>query len=172
MIAKFGENEYAEWSTIVDGPVSWLYDRMTAVAVFGPERVDRADAFVTSNLEYQLRDIQELIAGNRAGDHEEPLDLAGIREKYRDPAPLDRIKGSSRLVDVSDLIFIRDPLAPGPFLLKSRTTAGGFVSEGELERLIGMSETVLEVHRSDSSWNMTDPTIVKDERGFLADATR
>lgn len=172
MIAKLQDDAYVEWSTIVDAPVSWVYDRMRAVAIFGPERVDRADAFVTSNLEYQLRDVEELLGGNRAGDGETELDLAGIREKYRDPAPLDRVRGPSRLVEVSDLVFIRDPLAPGPYLLKSRTTPGGFVGEDELQRLIDESETVLEVHRSDSSWNMTDPEIVKDERGFLADANR
>lgn len=172
MIAKFGDDEYAEWSTVVDAPVSPVFDRMTAVSVFGPERVDRADAFVTSHLEYQVTGIQDLITANRAGDGEATLGLDGIRDKYRDPGRRDRIKASNRLVDVSDLVFIHDPHAPGPYLLKSRTTVGGFVSEGELNRLIDISETVLEMRRSASSWQPTDPEIVKDERGLLADASR
>jgi hypothetical protein len=80
-VAKLADDEYVEWSSITDSPVSWIKTRAEAVEVWSEERVARADKHGDS---FQPPD-GNVIAGNRAGDNEETLTLDEIRVQYRDP---------------------------------------------------------------------------------------
>lgn len=78
-IVKLAEDEYVEWSSIVDAPVSYVVDRETAVGAWSEERVDRAD-----RNGHSYRDGFGL-EGNRAGEDERELTRDEIRERYRRP---------------------------------------------------------------------------------------
>lgn len=69
---------------------------------------------MTSHLHYQLTEIQELLAANRASDCETELTLDEIREEFRPDVDLESVRGSSRLISLCDLVFIRDPDAAAP----------------------------------------------------------
>lgn len=42
-IVKLADNEYVEFSTVVEAPVSQIVDRKIARALWGEERIERAD---------------------------------------------------------------------------------------------------------------------------------
>lgn len=90
-IAKLGDDAYCEWSTIVDAPVSWVVSRESAVAEWGPTRVERADRNGTSILDgYPAGNTpEEIVRGNRAGPDESVLTAKQIIEAYAEanPAP-------------------------------------------------------------------------------------
>lgn len=84
-ILKIADDEYVDWSTIVDAPVSYIVTRAEAVARWGKDRIGRADAYTTSLIEpeYGPNCAEEAIACNRAGPDESQLTLEQIRERYR-----------------------------------------------------------------------------------------
>ncbi len=81
IVCKFGEDQYLMWSTVVDAPITYMVNEETARDQFGSERVERANSRNgVSHLDYESLD--ELIAGNRAGNDETPLTKEQIIEKY------------------------------------------------------------------------------------------
>lgn len=83
-VIKLAENEYIEWSSVVDAPVSVVMDRGEAVAKHGEERIARTDKHVNSLIPEQLwaASPEEAVAGNRAGEGEIELSLEEIRREY------------------------------------------------------------------------------------------
>lgn len=83
-ILKLAADEYVEWSTIVDAPVTYACDRAEAVREWGEDCVVRADEHVTSMMDrmYWDDDAASAVAFNRAGPGETRLTLAQIREQY------------------------------------------------------------------------------------------
>lgn len=89
-ILKLGDDEYVDWSTIVDAPTSYIVSRADAIRLgWGEDRLARADAYTTSLIEpiYGPDCAEAAIAGNRAGADESELTLAQIRALYRLEAP-------------------------------------------------------------------------------------
>jgi hypothetical protein len=82
-ILKLAPDEYIEWSTVVDAPVSYVLDREEAVQEFGEERIERADKTGTSYYDRPPQTAEEFVEFNRAGENETRLDLEGIRYHYR-----------------------------------------------------------------------------------------
>lgn len=78
------EDEYVEWSTVVDAPTTYIMSRSEAVAEYGEDRVARADRQWTSFIapRYTLADLLE---GNRAGPGERLASLDEIRRLFRLP---------------------------------------------------------------------------------------
>jgi len=85
---RLAEDEYVEWSTVVDAPVTYICDRAEAVQEWGEQRVTRADFHVSSAwpAEFQAATPGDFIAGNRAGPDETELSLAELRDQYREPS--------------------------------------------------------------------------------------
>ena len=85
-IAKLGDDQYVDWSEIVDAPVSRVMSREEAVTEYGEDRVARADRTGTSIIDPDsLMDgitPEEIIVGNRAGPNETELTLEKILERY------------------------------------------------------------------------------------------
>lgn len=82
-IAKLADDAYVECSTIVDAPTSWIVTRTEAVRQWTTDRVARADTYGTSLYDMPAQTPDQIVAGNRAGDHEEELSAAEILEAYR-----------------------------------------------------------------------------------------
>lgn len=84
-LVKLADDEYVEWSTVVDAPLSYICERERAVSRWGEDRVARADEHVTSHTDpdFQADTPERAIAVNRAGDDESELTLAELRERYR-----------------------------------------------------------------------------------------
>lgn len=83
-IVRLAPDEYVEWSTVVDAPVSYISTRDEAVKEWGLDRVVRADRNVTSAFphQYHYGSVEEFVSGNRAGDGETELSLTAIRHEY------------------------------------------------------------------------------------------
>lgn len=85
-IVKLADNEYVEWSTVVDAPVSYVLTRDEIKrAVGGPdieERLNRADERGTSMLAPAIT-LESLAVCNRAGPKESCLSLEEIRKQYK-----------------------------------------------------------------------------------------
>lgn len=83
-LVKLADDEYVEWSTVVDAPVSYVMTRDEAVAWRNgdEEAIQRADDNGHSALWMSAQSVDELVAFNRAGDHESCISLEEIREKY------------------------------------------------------------------------------------------
>lgn len=83
-IAKLDADAYAEWSTVVDAPVSWVVPRDSAVGMWGEDRVARADRNGTSIVDgYPAGETpEEIVQGNRAGPGESELTVAEIIVAY------------------------------------------------------------------------------------------
>lgn len=90
-IAKLAEDAYAEWSTVVDAPVSWVVPRDSAVGLWGEDRVERADRNGTSIIDgYPAGETpEEIVRGNRAGPRESELTVAEILVAYNVNTPAD-----------------------------------------------------------------------------------
>lgn len=91
-LVKLADDEYVEWSTIVDAPITYIMNREEAIAYTenesestekGKDRVARVDEKGHSAHYFGPETPEQLVAGNRAGDKEKPLSLAEIRERYR-----------------------------------------------------------------------------------------
>lgn len=83
-VVRLAEDEYVEWGTIVDAPVSCVMSRRAVVREFGEDRIARVDRNDTSFIAppYTLAD---LLDGNRAGPGETCATLDEIRTLYRVP---------------------------------------------------------------------------------------
>ena len=96
-IAKLAEDEYVEWSTVVDAPVSWIMDRDQLAAHiqcrFGEvgledldERLARCEKRGHSAFWPGAGDsIDDLIRGNHAAADGTELTLDQLRERYAAP---------------------------------------------------------------------------------------
>lgn len=82
-IVKFADNEYAEWTTVMDAPATYIVNREEAVEAWGADRIALCDAQGTSSPFGDT--LQDIIDGNRAGPKEQPLTLEAIREAYASP---------------------------------------------------------------------------------------
>lgn len=84
LILRLAADEYVEWSTVVDAPVSAVLSRKDAIGEFGADKVAIADEHVVSLWpHFQPADAEAFIAANRAGPNEERLSLEEIRQAYR-----------------------------------------------------------------------------------------
>ena len=81
-VVKLAEDEYVEWSTVVDAPVTSALEREAAAAAWGADRVQRADVYGTSFMN-RVVSTEDMLSCNRAGPGESELTLQEIREKYR-----------------------------------------------------------------------------------------
>lgn len=84
-ICKLGDNQYCEWSTIVDAPVTMIMSRVEAVAFFGEQRIARADKNGHSFFDLEPETPEELIMYNMAGPEETTLTLEEIIKEYTPP---------------------------------------------------------------------------------------
>jgi hypothetical protein len=97
-LVKLADNEYVEWSTVVDAPLTPIMDREQALEhsyrgirggreverrVYAAERVDRTDRNNHSALWLDPEPVEEIIAGNRAGEGETELTLEQLRSEGR-----------------------------------------------------------------------------------------
>lgn len=90
-IAKVGEDQYLEWSTVVDAPVTNIMSRDMMLEYLREQygrydypiqmdRLRRADEHGTSSID--KTSFEDLASYNRAGDNEECLTVEQIIEKY------------------------------------------------------------------------------------------
>ncbi len=91
-ILKLGEDQYLEWSTVVDAPTTYICTReemknflikqdANKINIEVEERLLRADTNGTSFISGDST-VQSVISANRAGDNEKHLTLKQIKEKY------------------------------------------------------------------------------------------
>jgi hypothetical protein len=86
-IFKVGENEYLEWSTIVDAPVSYIYTR-EGMARYLSQRAGYSGYPTSGNPEQDLRDIeQRLVRADTQGTSDMTVD---------GPQSLDDLMGYNR----------------------------------------------------------------------------
>lgn len=85
-IVKLADNEYVEWSTIVDAPVTYIMSRDKIRAELGgddiEDRLSRADERGSSMLAPTMS-LEQALGNNRAGPGESRASLTEIRQKYR-----------------------------------------------------------------------------------------
>lgn len=92
-IVKLADEKYVEWSSIVDAPVTYIFDRKGMKewldAQYGlssveenEKRLARADKHGTSMLGPHYENVEQFITCNRAGENEEFLTLKEIIERY------------------------------------------------------------------------------------------
>ena len=86
---KLGDNEYLEWSTIVDAPVTYITDRDEMIAHLRFKYGDHIDITRHMNIVDEqgtsCRDgqtVEQIISSNRAGPNESHLTLAEIKQRY------------------------------------------------------------------------------------------
>lgn len=83
-VFKLGDDQYLEWSSVVDAPVSYLHSRSEAVSLWGEDRIARADLRGHSYQDLEVCESpQELIACNRAGPGEKELTLDALLRRYK-----------------------------------------------------------------------------------------
>lgn len=80
-LVKLADDAYVEWSTVVDAPVSSVMTRAD-VLLDDPARVMRCDANGHSATWFEPQTVEQLVAGNRAGDGETELSVEEIIEQY------------------------------------------------------------------------------------------
>jgi hypothetical protein len=96
-LVKLADNEYVEWSTVVDAPVTAVGTR-DEIVKHARDEFGRQGA---SNIEERLQrceerghsamwpgagdSVEDLIRGNRAGEGEAEVTLDEIRHLYREP---------------------------------------------------------------------------------------
>lgn len=81
-VVKLADNEYVLWSTVVDSPVSAIFDREEAVEEYGADIIERCDRQITSCTAYGPSSMETFISLNRAGPGECGLTLEAIRERF------------------------------------------------------------------------------------------
>lgn len=82
-LVKLADDEYVEWSTVVDAPVTYIMDRDTAIGYRDAETVERTDRKGHSAFDMAAMSPDDVVLGNRAGEDEATLSLEQIREEYR-----------------------------------------------------------------------------------------
>jgi hypothetical protein len=80
-IVRLAEDEYVEWSTVVDAPTTYAVGRREAVEEWGKDRIDRADRHGTSFLAPAYT-LEDLVATNRAGQDEATVSLEENRRRF------------------------------------------------------------------------------------------
>lgn len=84
-ILKLANNEYVEWSTVVDAPVTYIMSRDKIKAELGgddiEDRLSRADERGSSMLAPTMS-LEQALGTNRAGPHESHASLAEIRARF------------------------------------------------------------------------------------------
>lgn len=100
-IVKLAEDEYMEWSTVVDAPVTYICTRKEFEDFYRkeygedgmrtlPERMERVEQKGTSCL---LDDsAEQTVKFNRAGPNESTLTFDEIRQRYKDAASYEAFK--------------------------------------------------------------------------------
>lgn len=94
-IVKLAEDEYVEWSTVVDAPVTVIHTREEIAEYLLEEHgriyaekipgwLARADEKGYSARGYGGASLSDVLADNRAGNDGSELALEEIREQYRD----------------------------------------------------------------------------------------
>jgi hypothetical protein len=91
-VVKLGEDEYLEWSSVVDAPVTAILTRAEALATFPHDRVERADANGHSAMWCDPKPGTEFVRYNRAGPKESCLTVDAIRRRYRPGADDDPLR--------------------------------------------------------------------------------
>ena len=95
-IAKFGEEQYLIWSTIVDAPTTDLMtrDEIRAEWLFRygtHNNIDLTEGWITKADKFGCssgESIEDLIVCNRAGENEECLSLEEIKASLKPQPPL------------------------------------------------------------------------------------
>ena len=91
-VVKLGPNQYVEWSSVVDAPVTNIMARHEMIQYLdhqdgarafheNRERMKRADEHGTSCMAPTSRD--DIIQFNRAGENEKCITLAQIKRRYK-----------------------------------------------------------------------------------------
>jgi hypothetical protein len=92
-IVKLADEKYVEWSSIVDAPVTYIMTREEMKTYLdeeygrssianNEERLRRTDERGTSS--FCRETMEEVISCNRAGPHEEHIELEEIIKQYTD----------------------------------------------------------------------------------------
>jgi hypothetical protein len=88
-LIHLGNNDYIEWSTVVDAPVGYTLNRAEVVmACFGAnasDRIERLDRNGHTWRDLPAQTPQQLVSCNRAGPRECCLTLAALRRRYASP---------------------------------------------------------------------------------------
>lgn len=79
-LVAVSDDEFLEWSTVVDAPVGRLLSRELAVEGYGDAAVERASAHGTSS---PNRTIESLAGWNRAGPGESHLAWEELVDRFR-----------------------------------------------------------------------------------------
>jgi hypothetical protein len=89
-VVRLADGEYIGWANWAEAPIGRIMTREQAVEVWGLERVDRADAHVSSALHVEdpPATAEQFVRGNRAGEGRRELTLDEIRAKFA-PEPDD-----------------------------------------------------------------------------------
>lgn len=85
-IVRLAPDEYVEWSTVVDAPVSYVFTREYGLANGeDPTRLDRADKQGHSYFDNYYKNVEDFVSCNRAGPKESSITLGAIRRMYANP---------------------------------------------------------------------------------------
>ena len=85
-IVRLAPDEYVEWSTVVDAPVTFVQTRAEMLAAGeDPDRLDRADRQGHSYVDMGYESAEELVSCNRAGPKESSLTIDAIRRRFANP---------------------------------------------------------------------------------------
>jgi hypothetical protein len=102
-IVKLAENEYVEWSSVVDAPVSWIMTldelKLHVSREQGndglrdlPRRLERVEKFGTSLIDPHYESAEEYVRFNRAGPNESCLTMDELRRRYRNQTAYERFR--------------------------------------------------------------------------------
>lgn len=90
MIYRLGDDQYIEWSSICDAPLTEVMPYAEAFQRFGPERMVRVEAQGHSAKNWtEEQTPEQLVSGNRAGPNEECLTLDALLRRYAPGADSD-----------------------------------------------------------------------------------
>ncbi len=88
---KLGEDQYLEWSTIVDAPITNILSRKEIISflktrypdkeVLINKRLNLVDEVGTSIENYS---VEQIIKYNRAGEDEKSISLEEIKQRYKE----------------------------------------------------------------------------------------
>lgn len=80
-IVKLAEDKYVEWSTVVDAPISEVFNHKEAQFKIGAD-FDRLDRLNETGTTFVNRTAEDFLSFNRAGENESHLTAAEIVELY------------------------------------------------------------------------------------------
>lgn len=86
-VVKLGDDEYLEWSSIVDAPVTHIMGRAEAIREFGIERVERTDERGHSAMWCPPEPGEDFVRFNHAGPREACVTVESMRRRYRQDDP-------------------------------------------------------------------------------------